>query len=379
MVETIHGMRTIKSLAMEALHQNAWDGKVVAAVRRYASVGRIGTLAAAMTSSLDKLMQISVIGLGTMAVFDGSLSIGALVAFTMLSQRMSGPLVQIVGLINEYQETAISVKMLATVMDHPLEQNRSHPGVRPIITGHVIFDQVTFRYAGATAAALDRASFEVRTGRVIGVVGRSGSGKTTIIRLIRGIHWAREGAIRLGGIDIRHIDLGHLREMVGVVLQDSFLFRGSIRDNIAATKPNAPMEDIVAAAQMAGAAEFIDRLPRSYETILEEGASNLSGGQRHRIAIARALLPQPRRLIFDEATSALDPESEAILQTNLLDIARNRTMIVVSRRLSSLVGSDAILVLDQGAVVDFAPHAVLLKRCEIYRHLWQQQTKHVRR
>ena len=333
LVETIHGMRTIKSLAMEALHQNSWDGKVVAAICRYAGVGRIGALAAAMTS----------------------------------------------GLINEYQETAISVKMLATVMDHPPEQDQRHPGVRPIITGHVVFDQVTFRYAGATAAALDRASFEVRTGQVIGVVGRSGSGKTTITRLIHGIHWAQERAIRLGGIDIRHIDLSHLREAVGVVLQDSFLFRGSIRDNIAAAKPNAPMEDIVAAAQMAGTAEFIDRLPLSYETMLEEGASNLLGGQRQRIAIARALLPQPRLLIFDEATSALDPESEAILQTNLLDIAHTRTMIVVSHRLSSLVGSDAILVLDQGAVVDFASHTVLLKRCEIYRHLWQQQTKHVRR
>ena len=156
-------------------------------------------------------MQISVIGIGVVDVFDGKLSIGALVAFTMLSQRVSGPLVQIVGLINEYQETALSVRMLATVMDHPPEQGESHPSVRPVISGQVTFDQVTFRYAAATAAALDRVSFEVRTGQIIGVVGRSGSGKTTVTRLLQGIQTAQEGAIRLGGIDLRHIDLAHLR------------------------------------------------------------------------------------------------------------------------------------------------------------------------
>lgn len=377
LVETIHGMRTIKSLALEPLQLRGWESKVVAAIRRHASVGKISAVAGALTSSLDKFMQISVIGIGVVDVFDGKLSIGTLVAFTMLSQRVSGPLVQIVGLINEYQETALSVRMLATVMDHPPEQGESHPSVRPVISGQVTFDQVTFRYAAATTAALDRVSFEVRTGQIIGVVGRSGSGKTTVTRLLQGIQTAQEGAIRLGGIDLRHIDLAHLRQHVGVVLQDSFLFRGSIRDNIAASRPDVPLEYVIEAARMAGATEFIDRLPLSYDTILEEGAANLSGGQRQRLAIARALLPQPRLLVFDEATSALDPESEAIIQTNLQDIARNRTMIIVSHRLSSLVTADAILVLEHGKVVDFAPHSVLLGRCATYKNLWDQQTRHV--
>ena len=267
---------------------------------RLADVGQIAAVAGVLTAGLDKVMQISIIGLGAVDVFDGRLSIGALVAFTMLSQRVSGPLVQIVGLINEYQETALSVRMLATVMDHAPEQGASHPGVRPLITGQLTFDQATFRYAGASMPALDRVSFCVRTGQVIGVVGRSGSGKTTITRLIQGIQTA------------------------------------------------------------------------------QEGAANLSGGQRQRLAIARALLPHPSLLIFDEATSALDPESEAIVQENLRDIARNRTMIIVSHRLSSRVQADAILVLDQGKVVDFAPHDALLECCAVYRQLWDQQNRHVR-
>jgi ATP-binding cassette subfamily B protein len=378
LVETIHGMRTVKSLALEPAKQQSWDEKVVAALRRHASVGRIGALANVLTTGLDKTMQLAVLGLGAVDVFDGHMSIGALVAFNMLSGRVSGPLVQIVGLISEYQETAISVKMLGNVMNHPPERDQSARGMRPTVTGRLRFDGVSFAYPGAVTPALDRVSFNVERGQVIGIVGRSGSGKTTITRMIQGIHSAQEGLIRLDGIDIRHIDLTHLRRSIGVVLQESFLFRGTIRDNIAAARPMASLAEVAEAAQMAGAEEFIERLPLSYDTFLEEGATNLSGGQRQRIAIARALLVRPRLLIFDEATSALDPESEAIVQQNLDRIARDRTMIIVSHRLASLAGADAILVLDRGKVVDFAPHTTLLHRCEVYSHLWDQQTHHLK-
>ncbi len=377
LIETLHGMRTVKSLCMEGIQKTSWDTKVVGAVRRHGTVGRIGAFANVVISGLDKLMQISVLGLGAVDVFGGNLSIGALVAFNMLSGRVSGPLVQIVALINEYQETALSVQMLSTVMDHPPEREPSFKGVKPEITGEMSFENVTFRYAGAANPALDRVTFRVEEGQMIGIVGRSGSGKTTVTRMIQGIHAPQEGLIRLNGHDIRHMDLTHLRKSVGVVLQDNFLFRGTIRENIAASKPDAPLPEVMEAARMAGAEEFIDRLPLSYDTFIEEGASNLSGGQRQRIATARALLMKPRLLIFDEATSALDPESEAIVQKNLADIARGRTMIIVSHRLSSLVTADAILVLDQGTVVDLAPHPILLERCSIYAHLWQQQTNHI--
>jgi len=330
-----------------------------------------------LTTSLEKLMQVSVLGLGATDVFNGTLSLGSLVAFTMLSGRVTGPLVQIVGLINEYQDTALSVRMLGTVMDHPPERDPNQHGLRPQISGQVEFDRVIFRYPTGAQPALDRVSFKIEPGQIIGVVGRSGSGKTTITRLIQNIHTAQEGLVRFDGVDIRHIDLQHLRRSMGVVLQDSFLFRGTIRDNIAAAKPDASLAEVMHAANLAGAAEFIDRLPHSYETPVEESATNFSGGQRQRISIARALLLRPRLLIFDEATSALDPESESIIQANLSEIGRDRTMIVVSHRLSSLVQAHAILVLEQGKVLDFAPHATLLERCEIYRHLWLQQNRHL--
>jgi ATP-binding cassette subfamily B protein len=377
LVETIYGVRTIKSLAMEPARQAEWDAKLAASLRRLAVVGRVSTAGSVITGAMDKMMQIAVVGIGAKAVFSGGMSIGSLIAFTMLASRVSGPLLQIVALINEYQEMALSARMLATIMDHPPEQAPDAPSTMPEIRGGIAFECVSFRYPDATSSALDRVSFEVQEGEIIGVVGRSGSGKTTLIRLIQGIQAAQAGMIRLSGTDIRRIDLRHLRRNVAVVLQDSFLFRGSIRDNIAAGDPQARLDAIVEAARLAGADEFIERLPLGYETLIEEGATNFSGGQRQRLSIARALLIRPRLLIFDEATSALDPESEAILQANLKQIARGRTMIVVSHRLSSLVQSDRILVLERSRVVDFAPHPNLLQRCDAYRSLWHQQTQHI--
>ena len=378
LVETLHNMRAVKSLVLEPARQRSWDGQVATAVRSHAEVGRIGAAGSTATSVLERLMQISVLALGAVEVFAGHLSIGALVAFTMLSGRVTGPLVQIVALINEYQEAALSVRMLGTVMNAKPERNPHRRLARPPITGALRFDGVTFRYPGAATPALERVSFAVGEGQVIGVVGRSGSGKTTVTRLIQGIHVPEEGLLQLDGVDIRHMDLEHLRRNVGVVLQDNLLFRGTLRENIAAAKPDAPLTEVLEAARLAGALEFIERLPHSLETMVEEGASNFSGGQRQRIAIARALLTDPRLLILDEATSALDPDSESIVQANLSKIAAGRTMVIVSHRLSSLVKANAILVLERGRAVDFAPHAELLERCDVYRHLWHKQTQHLR-
>jgi subfamily B ATP-binding cassette protein HlyB/CyaB len=377
LVETLHGMRAIKSLALEQIRKTSWDTKVAGSVRRRAAVGKIGVIAGVLTTGLEKLMQISILAVGVVEVFDGNLSIGALVAFNMLSGRVTGPLVQIVALINEYQQTSLAVKMLGKVMDHPPERDPNQRGSKPLVSGRLEFQNVRFRYANSATPALNDISFTIKEGQVIGVVGRSGSGKTTLTRLIQGIQTAQEGLIRLDGYDIRHIDLSHLRRAIGVVLQDNVLFRGTIYDNIAAANSTATLEEVMSAARLAGADEFIERLPGSYGTVVEENATNFSGGQRQRIAIARALLTRPRLLLFDEATSALDPESEAIVQQNLAEIARGRTMIIVSHRLSTLVNADGILVLDRGEVVDFAHHSVLLERCSIYRHLWDQQTRHI--
>jgi ATP-binding cassette subfamily B protein len=208
-------------------------------------------------------------------------------------------------------------------------------------------------------------------------MGRSGSGKTTLTRLLQRLHSDYEGLIKIDGVDVREYDVDYLRHNLGVVLQENFLFSGSIRQNIAAAKPDATFDDVVRAARLAGAEEFIDKLPRGYDTFVYEGSPNLSGGQRQRLAIARALIVDPRILILDEATSALDPESEAIVNENISRIAQGRTLIVVSHRLASLVSSDAILVLEQGQVMDVGRHEELLERCEVYRQLWYQQNSHL--
>jgi len=236
---------------------------------------------------------------------------------------------------------------------------------------------VTFRYKGATSPALDKVSFEVPLGTKLGIMGRSGSGKTTVTRLIQRLHSNYEGLIKIDGIDVREYDVDHLRRSIGVVLQENFLFSGTIRDNISAAKSDATFDEVVRAARMAGAEEFIDKLPRGYETHIYEGSPNLSGGQRQRLAIARALVTDPRILILDEATSALDAESEAIVNANISRIAHGRTLIVISHRLSSLVTADAILVLEQGRVHDIGRHQELLQRCDIYSDLWHQQNQHV--
>jgi ATP-binding cassette subfamily B protein len=207
-------------------------------------------------------------------------------------------------------------------------------------------------------------------------MGRSGSGKTTVTRLLQRLHSDYQGLIKIDGIDVREYDLDHLRSSLGVVLQENFLFSGTIRENITSAKSDATFEEMVYAARLAGAEEFIDKLPRGYETYIYEGSPNLSGGQRQRLAIARALITNPKILILDEATSALDAESEAIVNANLRRIAQGRTMIVISHRLSSLVHADAILVLDQGQVHDIGRHQELLERCDIYSGLWHQQNSH---
>ncbi len=258
-----------------------------------------------------------------------------------------------------------------------METNTAAGGLRPRFSGAMAYDDVTFTYGGTKVPALDRVSFAVPAGTMLGVVGRSGSGKSTLTRLLQGINRDYSGFVKIDGNDLREINLRHLRQSFGVVLQENFLFRGTVRDNIIAGRPGLTLEDAVRAARLAGAEEFIERMPNGYETFIEEGSPNLSGGQRQRLAIARALIPDPRILILDEATSALDPESEAIVNANLLRIARGRTMVIVSHRLSSLTECDQILVLDKGAVVDIAPHRVLLERCSIYRQLWLQQNRHL--
>ena len=371
LVESLHGIHTVKSLALEPQEEKAWNDATAFSVQALFNVGKISLSAHTISQMLEMLMNVAVIWLGAHLVFDHVISVGALIAFQMLSGRVSGPLVRLVGLVHEYQQTALSVKMLGAVMNTPCE----HPGggVRQPLRGGISFENVRFRYADNLPDVLHDFTLDVRPGETIGVVGRSGSGKSTLMRLVQAIYHPQSGVVKIDGIDIRELDKAHLRRSIGVVLQDNYFFQGTIRDNIRLTRRDASAEEVIQAAMLAGAHDFVSALSKGYDTMLEENAANLSGGQKQRLAIARALLMDPAILILDEATSALDPESEQIVKQNLSGIARGRTVLIVAHRLSMVRQADRILVLDKGDMVALAPHDVLVHREGLYREFWHQQ------
>jgi ATP-binding cassette, subfamily B, bacterial HlyB/CyaB len=307
----------------------------------------------------------------------GTVPVGSLVAFMMLSARVAQPLASLAKLMEDLGEVRTATALAASVLNQSPETANPAAGLRPRLRGSIAFHKVSYSYPNAVTSALNQISFGIMPDTVLGIVGRSGSGKSTITRLLQGISRDYSGQISIDGCDLRGINLAHLRRNLGIVLQDSFLFRGTVAENILAGRPGLTLSDAVHAARLAGAFEFIEKLPNGYETLIEEGCSNLSGGQRQRLAIARALVHDPRILILDEATSALDPESEALVNTNIARIAEGRTMLIISHRLSSLVNCDAIMVMDEGRVMDIGAHNALLGRCSIYRHLWEQQNRHL--
>ena len=307
----------------------------------------------------------------------GTVDPGMMIAFMMISGRVASPLIGLAKIMDDMQEVRIAVAFVQSVINQPPESLNPSAGLRPKFEGMVEFNKVNYTYPGGKTRALDGVTFEVPAGTMLGLVGRSGSGKSTVTRLLQGITRDYEGFVKLDSNDLREINLAHMRRNFGVVLQENFLFRGTVRENIIAGRPGLTLTDAVRAARLAGAEEFIERMPNGYETWIEEGSPNLSGGQRQRLAIARSVIHDPRLLILDEATSALDPESEALVNANLTRLGKGRTMLIVSHRLTSLTECDQILVLDKGKVLDMAPHLVLVERCSVYRQLWLQQNRHL--
>ena len=378
-VETIHGIRTVKSLSLDGLKRKQRDVRVAHVVEAHRDLEQIANIPQTIVTPLERCIYSGSFFLGCyMALSDPTgASVGSVVAFAMLSGRVAGPIVHLAGTINSFEQARGALAEVASVMNVPPEEGRSGTGLKLPISGDIVFQDVRFRYTPGSSYALDGVSFEIPKGTIFGVMGRSGSGKTTVTRLLQGLNRDYEGLIKIDGMDLREIDLDHLRSNIGVVPQENFLFSGTIRENISAARPKSSFDKIVRAAQLAGAEEFIERLPRGYETYVEEGACNFSGGQRQRLAIARALLVDPPILILDEATSALDAESEAIVNANLMRIAKNRTVIIISHRLSALAMADAILVLERGRFYAVGRHQKLVVSCDIYRSLWSQQNRHL--
>lgn len=379
LVEAVHGMRTIKSLALDARQRHQFDVRLATVAERRFDEGLTTNWIQTLMHPLEMALQAGIVAVAVYLAIttNDPVYVGAIFAFMLMSQRVARPILQAAQSIVQIDEARRAIAKCAAIINRPPEAGRSGHGIRTPIVGRIEFSDVTFRYPGTVSPALDRVSFTIPEGSVFGIVGRSGSGKTTVTRLLQGLHGGYHGLIKIDSNDLREYDIDHLRSSIGVVLQDNFLFRGTIRETIAAAKPHARFEEIVRAARLAGAEEFIERLPAGYETFIQEGSTNLSGGQRQRLAIARALIGDPRILMLDEATSSLDADSEAIVNANLQKIAQGRTLIVISHRLSSIVHADRILVLECGAVYDSGTHHELLERCDIYAGLWHLQHRHL--
>jgi len=373
LVETISGIDTVKALAVEPRWTQKWDKQLAGYVSAGLSVANVSTIASTSVSLISKVVTALIMWFGATLVIDGKLSVGELVAFNMLASQVSSPILRLAQLWNDFQQVGISMSRLADILNARTEVDGQKTRL-PRLQGEITFRDVSFRYRPDSSDVLRQVSLSIAPGEVIGIVGRSGSGKSTLTKLVQRLYVPDRGKVLIDGQDIAIIDTTSLRQQIGVVLQENMLFNRSVRDNIALTNPAISIEVIIAAAQLAGAHEFICELPEGYDTMVGEHGVGLSGGQRQRIAIARALINQPRVLIFDEATSALDYESEKIIQDNMQNICKGRTVLIIAHRLSAVRHADRIVVMDKGEIKEVGNHQSLLTNTDgIYSHLYRLQ------
>ena len=374
LVEAVGGVQTIKSFAVEPSIQQKWEGLLADYTTASFRTSMLGSVSGSIAQLVQKAFDILILYLGARLVIEGEMTVGQMVAFRMLAGHVSQPVMRLVQMWQEFQQTSLSIKRLGDIFNTRPERADDKTGSNlPRLRGDIFFDKVCFRYDPTGSQVIKNMTFRIPSGRMIGVVGRSGSGKSTISKLIQRLYVPESGKITIDGMDIALADPYMLRRQIGIVLQESFLFNASIRDNIALQNPAATIEEIIHVSRIAGAHDFISELPEGYDTMVGERGTGLSGGQKQRIAIARALLMDPKILIFDEATSALDYESERIIQRNLKEICKGRTVIIIAHRLSTLKDSDAIMVVEKGNIVEYGPPQELVKAKGLYFRLLQQQ------
>lgn len=372
-LETVRGIDTIKSMALEPHMIRRWNQHLARYVSAHFRTQNVAALANESVGFIGKLTSVTVLWLGARFVIDGQMTVGQFIAFNMLAGRVAQPIQRLAQLWTGFQQAGIAMQRLADILNMRTEADKSDLPVMPLIHGAVRFEGVTFRYQPGLPPALDGLDLEIHAGEMIGVVGPSGCGKSTLTRLLQRLYVPQRGRVVIDGIDTDEVEPASLRRQIGVVQQENLLFQCSVRDNIALTDRGAPIAEIIAAAQVAGAHEFILELPQGYDTLVDEYGSSLSGGQRQRLAIARALMGNPRILIFDEATSALDYESERIIQQNMQAIRADRTVIVIAHRLNAVRQADRIVVMEAGRVVEIGSHAELSPMGGVYTKLLGEQ------
>lgn len=380
LVETVVGINTVKAAAVEPTMRAQWEERLAAYVSTAFGATILGAGGQNAIQYVSKLSSALLLLFGAKAVMDGGMTVGELIAFNMIAAQVAAPILRLSQLAQDFQRAQVSVERLGDILNAAPEHAPAPLEAMPSPRGALALNHVTFRYTPGGPDVLKDVTLGVRPGEVIGIVGPSGSGKSTLTKLIQRFYAPSEGEVLLDGANLAHVDPAWLRRHIGVVLQENLLFNRTIHDNIALSNPAMPRAQVIQIARLSGADEFIAKLPRGYDTQIEERGANLSGGQRQRIAIARALATNPPILIFDEATSALDYESERVIQTNMRQIARGRTVIIIAHRLAAVRDCHRIVGMVDGRIVEAGSHDELLARPNgLYARLWALQSGPVER
>ncbi len=375
LVEVVSGIQTVKAQNIELRSRWNWQERYA----RYVSAGfktvLTSTTAGSISSFLNQFSSLLLLWVGAVLVLQGKLTLGQLIAFRIIAGYVTNPLLRLIQLWQNFQETALSLERLGDILNTPKEVEESDRKniPMPIIEGAIKYENVSFRFNNSPTRQLDNVCLEIPAGKFVGVVGQSGAGKSTLTKVIPRLYDLEGGRVLIDGYDIHKVELYSLRQQIGMVLQDTLLFDTTVQENIALTNPDATPEEVVEAAQIAFAHEFIMSLPQGYNSRVGERGSALSGGQRQRIAIARTVLQNPNFLILDEATSALDLHSERQVCQNLMRAFGGRTVFFITHRLATIRNADVILMMDKGTIAEQGTHDELMALRGQYYCLYMQQ------